>query len=812
MAQKLSWLCDTREDAKFAARMFGKSPVFSGLLALTVGLGIGASTAIFSFVSAMVLRPLPYPQPDRIVAYQKVSNATGARISNVTPERFAMLRDHGQSYEAVAITFGARRMNVALPTGSVSVPGQRVSKDYFRVLGVGPLIGREFTAAEDAPHGPNAVILSYELWRTVFGEDRQAPGKLVRIGGVPYEVAGIMPASFHNYPRAALWLPLRSAGHGNDWNYSVAGRLKQGATLAQADAEAKALLERLRASSPGLVSRDERVAIAEYRDTIGANYRRPLFFLLAAAGIVLLITCINVANLLVARAIGRTRELVVRAALGAGAGRLARQMLAESGLIALLGGACAAGLGWLGMTALNRTLPKSVNLFQTPRLDWNTLLFTAALALLTGLAFGLAPARQAARRNMADALKELSGRTTADRAALLRRQAMVGGQTALCVVLLVAAGLAIRTFQKLRAVNPGFDPAPIRTASMNLNADKTSSAGLNAYLNEALERMRALPGVESAAITCQLPADGQFNLGVRVPDSADSEVRAQQWRYQTPDYFRTMGVRILHGRDFNASDTAGSMPVAIVNEAFARHFFPRQDAIGQRLEVMGNSALMPVIVGIAPDLKETGIDQPAPPAVYVPAAQQPDSLLRMVSAFIPIHWVIRMRPGAAGVERMAAEIARSLDPAQAMQPFEPMAAIVASQADENRFLMVLVSIFGGLALALAATGLYGTLSYLVEQRTHEIGVRMALGASSGNVLGSVVRSGMLLALSGAAAGLLSCLWLTRLVQGYIFGISRLDAPSFAGVTATLIVVALAACAVPAWRAARVDPMISLRAE
>ena len=783
----LPWLDALRGDLRFAVRSFSKTPGVTVLIVLMLALGIGANTAIFSFLNELLLRPLPFQNAKSLVA---IGRLWDGQVGAVTPREFVLIRDQARSFESVGITFIYRGENIETPSVAQHVSGLQVSEGYFRTLSMEPIVGRKFQPEEDVPNGPKVVVLSASLWQTSFRADPNIAGTTVKIGGVPHTVVGVMPDQRPS--RARLWMPLQNKGTGNDNNYAMVGRLKDGATPQRASADVDALLRQVDEDK----TRHRQAAVVPMQESETFEFRRPVLLLYAAVCVVLVVACLNAANLLLARSASRGREIAMRAALGAGRGRILRQMLTESVMLAAVG--CLAGLGlayWF-IWILKELAP--YDSLQHVRLDRMTLLFTAGVSFVAGVAFGIAPAVHSLRLDLIETLKATSSKSSAGSSTLRGRQALVIGQVAMCMVLLAVAGLLVRTLINLRAVDLGFEPKNVITAPMALNRDKLASTeSLAAFYTQALDRARTIPGVAAVGITTQLPVEGQFNLGMRLPDSAEPERgRSVQVRVQTHDTFQVLGMRIVRGRDFRDTDSAGAPLVAVVNEAFLMRYFPGQEALGLRVALFPGPVPF-TIAGVINDVREMGLKSQLPPTVYLHAAQAPVRILRTIHAFLPAKWVIKVQPGS---EALVAEQLRhavgQLDAAQPVQEFRPMTAVIARTMSMERFLGTLLAAFALLTLVMAASGLYGTLSYGVQQRRQEIGIRLALGAQAANIAGSVMGSGAMLIGSGLLIGLGVSYWVTKLMAGFPFELKPLDPVSLASAGLILMVVGVLASAGP----------------
>ena len=808
------------QDLRYGARMLWKSPGFTVVAALALALGIGANTAIFSVVNAVLLRPLPYPEPARLVVPwgEKDDQTHHAVVSYMD---FADWRAQTQTLEYVAAFQQANtllRQNEAEPE---PITGANVSADLFPLLRVQPAMGRAFTREEDQNGAAPVVVIGQTLWQRRFNSDPNIIGKQIRLGSSNATVIGLLPAGFR-FPAAArrteFLRPLAQVlGEGtkrrSSYSLRVVARLKPGATTAQAESEMRAIAVHLEAQYPDEGFRLGARLVTLHEATVG-NVRTSLLVLLGAVGLVLLIACANVANLLLARAAARHREMAIRTALGASRWRVVRQLLTESLLLAALGGTGGLLLALWGVDLLIAASPINIPRLGDTGLDTSVLAFTVGVSLLTGLVFGLAPAFHASRVDLNEALKEGGRSASEGRARQRMRGLLIVSEVALSLVLLVGAGLLMRSFVRLRDVNPGFDAQNVLTTGLSLaKAKYPGAAEQRIAFNDILTRVRALPGVESAALIYPLPFGGSstsntFVIEGRPPARAEDKPAAN-YRLTSADYFKTLAVPATRGRALTERDDERAPLVVVVNESFARRFFAGEDPLGKRILIeRGDTdwSHQPAreIVGIVGDVHSEGLDVAAGPEFYVPYAQAPEAYMDLV-----------VRTSTANVAGMGAglrDAIRQVDREQYVPTIESLTQLVADSFARRRFDALLTGLFAGVALLLAAVGIFGVVSYSVTQRTHEIGLRMALGAQRGDVLRLVLGQGLRLVLGGIAAGLVASFALTRVLADLLYGIKPTDPLTFAAVSVLLTSVALLACYIPARRATRVDPMVALRYE
>ncbi|HET9210746.1 MAG TPA: ABC transporter permease [Thermoanaerobaculia bacterium] len=804
------------QDLRYAGRMLARQPGFTAVAALTLALGIGANTAIFSVVEAVLLRPLPYRHADRTVLVWESNRSRDVASNVVNPANFMDWREQAKSFDQMA-AFADRRFNLTGGGEPEEVPAQSVTPNLFSLLGAGAELGRTFTPEDAKPDRDNVVILSHGLWQRRFGGAPGIVGRTISLNGRGVTVIGVMPAGFQWFIReksltgkpAQLWTPLEFTEEQRVRRgryLQAVARLAPGVSLAKARAEMDAIAGRLESQYPKF-NHGWGVNVVPLRDQLAGEIRPALLVLLAAVGFVLLIACVNVANLLLARAAGRHKEIAIRSSIGAGRRRIIRQLLTESLLLALLGGGLGLLLSRACLAALIALSPPNLAGVGQAGLDLPVLAFTLIVTVLTGVVFGLAPALEASRVNLSGALNE-SGRGNAGSARGRRlRDALVVAEVGLALVLLVGAGLMIRSFLRLQAVDPGFDPKGLLTMRALLPASKyPDDARQIAFFREAAARLRTLPGVISATTVSALPfadlgAATSFAIeGTSFTHEADKP--STDVRVVDEEYFHTLGIPLLAGRTFTAREAVEDRKVAVINETMARKYFPGVNPVGKRILVnMTAEPTYTEIIGVVGDARYSSLDGELHPMVY----WTPPHLTYSAMTF-----VLRTAGDPADLAPAARREILAIDKDQPVSDVRTMEDWVSESLARTRFGTLLLGAFAGLALILAAAGLYGVMSYSVAQRQNEIGVRMALGARAGDVLRLVIRQGLALVLVGVALGLLGALALTRLLASLLYEVSATDPLTFAALALLLTAVSGVACYIPARRAARVDPLIAMR--
>jgi putative ABC transport system permease protein len=805
------------QDLRYGLRVLAKSPSFTIVSILTLALGIGANTAIFTIVYGVLLRPLPFPEPERIVQLAESYKQQSDEM-DIDSREWKRLQDYGKPFEYLA-AYTSVGYNLATGAGAEHLRGMPVSSAYFNVLGVHPALGRDFAEEDGSAGGQRVAIISYGLWARRFAGDPAQIGQKILLNGDPYTLIGVMPRGFSpvavatdlpNSGAADVWTPLalvaNTAGSGE--NIGVLARLKRGVTTAQLQAQMEIVTQDFRREFPGVVGQELVISFWPYQKMVGAEVRPYLLVLLGAIGFVLLIACANVANLFLARGGLRGREIAVRIAMGASRWRLFQQLLTESMLIALAGGAVGLLVAYLGLGSLLAIAPSDLPRVSDIHLDGLVFAFTFLVSLLTGVLFGLAPALEASRAGINEALKEGAGRASAARSRALLRKLLIVGEFAISLVLLTGAGLMIATFSKLIHSDPGFNPQRMLTVQFWLIGSKyDSTAQIEVFNRAAVQRLETLPGVDSAAIIAAgLPLERGGNNGVQMPNSGDWY--SVDYREITPGFFRAMGIPLRQGRVFTEADSETADKVVIVNQAFVREHFPGRSPIGEHI-FLGKSSCE--IVGVVGDVKSY-LDQPPPPTTFIPSAQASYGTSALFEGWFPRSIILRANVDPASLSRAVRDTVAAVDPIVPTGSIRSMDQVLSHSLELRNFMMFLLSLFAALALTLATVGIYGVISYAVSQRTREIGLRMALGANPGDVLRLILGEGLKLVLAGAAFGIVVALLATRFISKMIYGVSATDPLIFLSVITLLVVVSLAACYVPARRAMRVDPMIALRYE
>jgi putative ABC transport system permease protein len=797
-------------DLRYAFRQLIKSPGFAAVTILTLALGIGACTAIFSVVNAVLLRPLDYPDPARLVIIRETQLPQFPEFS-VSPPNYLDWEKQTKSYEHLA-AYGGSRINLTGDGEPQQLVGVKATAHYFDVYGIKPALGRTFLPEEDAPGKNHVVVLSYSFWQRVFGGAADVVGRPVQLNGEPYTVIGVAPLGFGIASKVDAWMPMafkpdETANDARGGHYlSVVGRLRPGVTVAQAEAELKVLAAQLATQYPDS-NKGWGVLMMPLQDYSVRDVRTVLYTLLGAVGCVLLIACANIANLLLARATARHREISIRAALGASRARLVRQLLTESVLLALCGGLAGMLLARWGLDALLALAPANLPRVTDIHLDAGVLVFSLALSVITGLVFGIAPAWLAARADVNEALKQGSRGSTEGGARGRLRSALVVIEVTFALMLLGGAGLLARSFMQLAHVDPGFTPENATVLRLSLPQKKyTLPEQQTAFADALLERVKTLPGVQAAGLTHSMPLVSDYVLGFNIegrPAIAPSDLPNTNYYAVTPEYFRAMGIRLVRGRVFTARDDAKAPRVAIINETLARQQFPNEDPLGKRINITNGPDTWREIVGIVGDIKQYGVDKATSNQAYEPFAQVPFSSLNVV---------IRTSGPPAALLGAIRPTVYAVDKDQPIGTIRPLEEIMADSIARQRFAMTLLTVFSLVALVIAAVGIYGVMAYSVVQRTGEFGIRMALGAQQRDVLRLVLVQGGKLVGLGLIIGLAATLATSRAMGSMLFNTSAQDPLTLGTITLLLGAVALVACLLPASRATKVNPMEALRTE
>jgi len=797
------------KDIRYGIRSLLKRPGFTAIAVITLALGIGANTTLFSFVNGILLRPLPYRDPGQLVILDETSPKQGIKSFAVSYPNFLDWREQNHVFEDIA-AYQPNSSSVVGAGEPEQIPGARISYSLFELLGVAPQLGRNMTAEEDRPETNNVVLISHSLWQRRFASAENVIGQNLSVNGRTVTIIGVMPAGFRFPQTAELWVPMalnEKLYTRNDHGISAIARLKPNVTLEQAQAEMNNIALRIEEQHP-VTNEGMGVNVFSLRDRLVGDYRSALLILLGVVGFVLLIACANVANLLLSRSSARHQEFALRAALGASRGRIVRQMLTESALLSLVGALVGVLLAVWGKNLLLAAIPGEMPFWMKFDLDLRVLGFTFAISFLTAMVFGIAPALQGSRTDLNEALKE-GGRSRGGAHNRLR-SLLVVAEVALSLVLLVGAGLMVRSFTKLQRVDAGINPEHVMTVEVPLSRAKyPKEAQQSAFFQQLMARVGTLPGASSAAAVSDLPLMGGWGRSLTVegrPVLSVGQAPMINHAVVTPNYFHTMGIALREGRDFTDADAAGAERVTIVDERLARQYWPGESPLGKRIRFGPPESNEPwhTIIGVAGTVRNEGLDKESPrQSIYVPYLQIP---VRGMTVAVRTSGDPGSLAGAIRKEVLA------LDKDQPVTNVLTMDEIVSRSVWQQRFYTMLFGIFAVLALVLAAVGIYGVMSYAVTQRTQEIGIRMALGARAIDVLQLIIRNGMTLISIGLVVGLVGAVALTRLLTTLLFGITPTDKLTFLTVSAILFVVALVACYLPARRATKVDPLEALRYE
>jgi len=822
-ARRIRFFEDLARDIRYAARRLRQRSGLTAVTGFTLGLGIGASTAIFGIVNSVLLQPLPYQNPNRLVMIWSNNLKRSDGRGPVSAADFLDWRNMTSSLSDIA-AFHSQPYNLDLGAGAERVGGVNVSGNLFSILGVSPLMGRTLTSDDDSPNSVKVTVISYGLWQRLFGANRDSLGAAIKLDGQSYTIVGVMPPDF-KFPRRnempagyqipdapELWTPLAwtpsQAGNRGRQYLVVIGRLRDGVPIAQAQADLAGITGHLASAYPAS-NTDMGARVAEMQGQIVSSIRIALMVMLAAVLMVLFIACANVASITLARTLARGREIGIRVALGAGRRRVIKQVLTESLTTYGLAGVLGIAIAFLFLDGLLAAAPGTIPRFQDARINLPVLVFALVLSLITSVLFGMAPAIQTSRIDITEALKEGgSAASSSGPQSRQLREALVVAEIAVTVVLLAGSGLLIRSFWKLTSIEPGFVTHNVIAMDIGLSRSKYGEARQQErYFKTALERVSALPGVESAAAVYPLPLSGaEEGMSISIagkPMPPPGQRRSVNPVWVTPDYFKTLGISLVAGRDFNDDDAADAPQVAVVNQTLARRYFEDEDPIGQQVTIGWKGEKARAIVGIVADTRPKGLDQETRPEIYIPHSQFP-------SAFMSL--VIRTQPGASSAGTAAREEMRAIDPETPVFNVTSLDDLLARSVAERRFIMLIVGVFAAVALVIASVGLYGVMSFAVIQRTREVGIRMALGAGKGSVLRMLMGRGAVLVAAGVLFGLGLSAGLSRLISSLLYGISVTDFATYAAICLALTSVCAAAIYIPTQKAANIDPIVTLRYE
>ena len=804
-----------RQDLRYGLRMLIKNPGFTLIAIFTLAVGIGANTAIFSVLNEVVMRPLPYPEPDRLAMVWMNNTRINVAEDWHSWPNYVDYRDQNRGFESIA-AFNNASFNLTGEGEAVRVVGAWGTANLFSTLGVNPIRGRVFTTEEEEQGRGMVAVLGYGLWQRQFGGDPQVIGKNISLNGVTRTVIGVMPAGF-NFPRkeTELWIPItlnqqNRQQRGSFWIQAI-GRMKRGVTIQQAQTEMSNIADRLQKQFPEMLGGYGSNIVA-YQEQVIGNLKLVLLLLFGAVGFVLLIACTNVANLSLARAAAREKEIAIRTAMGAGRLRLVRQLLTESAVLALVGGTIGIILAVVGLKALIAISPQDIPRLDQVRLDGRVLGFALAISMLTGLVFGIVPALQGSKPNLNETLKEGGRSATAGRQGRRIRQSLVAVEFAVTLVLLAGAGLMIRSFLHVQQVNLGFNPDNLLTMRLRLAGEKygrgQGPVAVNFY-QQLIQRVESIPGVQATGAVSdiflsQTPNSSNFSIEGR-PDFKPTEQIETPVDAVTPNFFRVFGTPLLRGRFFDERDGPEAQPVVIINEKMARQFWPNEDPVGHRIKygTLSSGDSWKTIVGVVANARRTGFDNEIRCETFLPHAQSPNREMALL---------IRAGSKPDALAASVRQAVRELDKDQPVYGISTMSATLSEMVARRRLNTLLFSLFAVIALLLASVGIYGVMATAVTQREREIGIRMALGARQRDVLRLVIGQGMILALMGAAAGLTAAWAMTRLMRSLLYDVSATDPLIFGSAALLLTLVALLACYLPARRATRIDPMIALRYE
>jgi putative ABC transport system permease protein len=796
-----------KQDLKYGMRMLSQRPGFSLVIVLTLAMSIGVNTVVFSVANALLLRSLPYANPEQLVVLWSVYRANNKAYASAANFRDWQQQNH--VFQGLA-AYDTQRFNVTGGDRPEALDAALVSANFFSLLGVLPVEGRSFQAEEEQPANNHVAIISNDLWQRRFGSNSGAIGKTLVLDGESYSIVGIMPPGFGFPEKVELWLPLTFVPEelaDRGYNHLVAiGRLKPGVNLPQAQAEMGAIAKTQAEQYPN-ENAGRGLGLVTLQESLIGDIRMALLILIGSVAFVLLIACANVANLLLARSWRRQKDIAIRISLGAGRRRLIQQLLTESLLLSLLGGMAGLIFAYGGIRILTTVGPGNIPRLSEVGIDGRVLAFTLVVSLLTGIIFGLVPALQTTKPDINEWLKEGQRSSGGGSGRKSVRSWLVVTEMALALILLIGAGLLIKSFLRLWQVEPGFNPHNVLTMAISLSPPKYNSrADVAAFARRLLQQLQASPGVQAAGVVNQLPFSGR-NLGfsftvVGHPQLGPEDTASANYRFISPDYLRALGIPLLRGRDFNEHDTRESPPVALINGTLAKRYFPNEDPIGKQLNIEGQKAPRE-IVGIIGDVRQVKLDSEVKSEIYVPFLQFPVPSMSIV---------VRANTDPSSITSAVLNQIAVVDRDQPVFQVKTMDQYLSESMAQRRFSTILLGTFAALALTLAAIGIYGVMSYLVSQRTHEIGIRVALGAKQRDILKLVVGHGMLLSLLGIVVGIAAALFLTRIMSSLLYGVSATDPLTFIALSLVLAGVALLACVIPARRASKVDPIVALRYE
>jgi putative ABC transport system permease protein len=821
------WVENGWRDLRFAVRALAKTPGFALIAILVIAVGIGVNTAVFSVINTVLLKPLTYPDPQSLMQLENVSPRGSFPMANIP--KFNIWHQQSSVFAQVAAyDFGGAGLNLTGGDHPEQVQGIHVSADYFALFGAPLAAGRTFTAAEDSPNGGHVVVLNYGLWKSRFGGDPNIVGSTVQLDGQSYLIVGVIGRGFVTDTPADLWVPFQFDLNSQDMAhyFTVAARLKPGITVPQANAQLRvAAAQYRRAYGSNALAPEDGFGVLSLQESMIGDTRVPLLVLLGAVGLVLLIACANVANLLLARASSRKRELATRAALGAGRGQIIRQLLTESLALSLTGGVLGLILGFVGVRLLLAINPGDIPRLgeegSAVTLDLNVLLFTLGVSVFTGILFGLVPAITASRPNLAATLNENGSRSGMSIRSGKLRSALVVSEMALALVLVIGAALLIRTFLKLEAVDPGFETHNVVTMTMSVSGDRFQTTGPVAQvIRDGRDRIMAIPGVVDVGATNCLPLAGGFGMGFDIlgrPRGDASSSGGAGFYSISWSYFNAFKIPLLRGRSFTEHDNGAAPGVVMINQAMAKRFWPNSDPLRDRIQIGAGAGPAFAegprqVIGIVGDTHDQGLNRDPFPIMFIPIAQMPDAETALNSRVAPLWWIVRSTGDPHTLVNPISAALRDASGGLPVAHVRTVDELEVRNTSRQRFNMLLLTVFGGAGLLMAAIGVYGVMSYSVQQRTQELGIRMALGAQASDLRGMVIGQGMTLTLIGVVIGVGGAFWLTRFLASFLFGVKAWDPFVFIATPLLLTVVALIAIWIPAKRATRVDPMAALRFE